>query len=193
MALLRMTAAERSACAAAAVVRGVVVGGAVVLGAFALAACSIADADPVPSASRDSARPAGWKRLPSVAAAVGAAARGDGIAIDAVDAWGEPAIGCYAVWLTLHGRGGDARALADQVLASLAQASQASSAISISELALPTGVDGVLSFAFARTPYRGRVRAQLAAGRIALTTCFANQREPGACDAPCASVLRGAP
>jgi hypothetical protein len=194
----------------------------------ALVACSAADAGPAQGREpvapapvrRDPAvHPAGWKRLPGIATAVGAAARGEGVGgpggsegvvIDEVDAWGEPAIGCYAVWLALHGREGDAAVLARQVLDGLAgvagvsrlgarpgdaraRGTRPEEPIAITEIAMPTGPQGELAFAFARPPYRGRVRAQLGAGRIAMTACFANQREPGACDAPCASVLRGVP
>lgn len=199
--------------------------------AVALVACSAADAEPAPrrepvepaTVRRDPAapaiarrdpvvHPAGWKQLPGIVTAVGAAARGEGgapgrgegVEIDEVDAWGEPAIGCYAVWLALHGREGDAAVLARQVLDGLARVgarpgdarargARAEPPIAITEIAMPAGPQGVLAFAFARPPYRGRVRAQLGAGRIALTACFANQREPGACDAPCASVLQGVP
>lgn len=172
--------------------------------AIALVACSAAGADP---AASEGVHPAGWQRLPAIAAAVRAAATADGVVIDAVDAWGEPAIGCHAVWLALHGGTSDARVLADQILVGIAQVGlgvavaprgaamprQAGGAIAVSELAMPTGAEGVLAFAFARAPYRGRVRAKLGNGQIAAVACFANQREPGACDAPCASVLRGVP
>ena len=90
--------------------------------AVALVACSAAGADPAGAPSRERAHPEGWKQLPSIATAVGAAARADRVTIDAVDAWGEPATGCYAVWLALRGASGDAPALADQVLAGLALA-----------------------------------------------------------------------
>lgn len=175
--------------------------------AVALVACSAAGADPAGSSHERGARPAGWKQLPAIAAAVEAGARGDGVVVDAVDAWGEPAVGCYAVWLALHGGTSDSRVLADQILVGLARVGQRPpeiaggarpaqappAAIAVGELTMPSAPEGVLAFAFTRAPYRGRVRAQLGHGRIAATACFANQREPGACDAPCASVLRGAP
>jgi hypothetical protein len=236
--------------------------------AVALVACSAAGADPAGAPSRERVRPESWKQLPSIAGAVGAAAKAEGVTIDAVDAWGDPANGCYAVWLALRGKSGDAPALADQVLAGLARAaaprratappagskpapaergtrsqaasapagrvtsqatspstergtsqaapaergvrsqatspstergarsqagSASASALAISELVKPAGRDGVLSFAFASAPYRGRLRAQLGGGRIDAAACFGNQRAPLACDAACALVLEGTP
>jgi hypothetical protein len=154
--------------------------------AVALVACSAAGAEPTVAPSREAIHPEGWKQLPSIATAVGAAAKADGVTVDAVDAWGEPANGCYAVWLALHGKSGDAPALADQVLAGLGQ-------LQISELVKPAGPAGVLSLAFASAPYRGRVRAQLGAGRIDAVACFGNRRAPLACDRACVRVLEGTP
>jgi hypothetical protein len=157
--------------------------------AVALVACSAAGAEPgAPAEGRAGTPPAGWKQLPPIAAAVGAAARADGVAIDAVDAWGEPALGCYGVWLTLRGGTADAPALADQVLGSVKAWSG-----SIGEIVKPGPPEGVLAFAFARPPYRGRVRAHLGNGRITAIACFGNQREPAACEAACTRALQGVP
>jgi hypothetical protein len=183
--------------------------------AVALVACSAAGADPGASPGRGiTARPGGWKQLPPIATAVAAAAKADGVAVDAVDAWGEPAAGCYAVWLELHGGAGDAAALADQVLAGLqggggprdatAAAPKAAAGsrdagagarrgFSITELVKPSGADGVLAFAFASPAYHGRLRAQLGNGRITTILCFANQREPLRCEAACTRVLEAVP
>ena len=106
MALLRVIGVALVAC------------GAVALVAYRPAG---ADADPAAAPGRDRAHPDGWKQLPSIAAAVGAAAKAEGVTVDAVDAWGERADGCYAVWLALHGASGDAPALAEQVLAGLSK------------------------------------------------------------------------
>jgi hypothetical protein len=156
---------------------------------LALVACSPAGAGPAgiqpAAAPAGPVHPAGWRRLPAIGASVTAAAKADGVTVDAVDAWGEPQLGCYAVWLDLHGGAADAAALADQVLGSAA-------ALSPSDVATPSGPDGRLGFAFARPPYHGRVRAQLGAGRISAVACFGNQREPVTCDAACNHVL-GAP
>jgi len=163
--------------------------------AVAVAACSAAGAEPAPAArpaaaaaapAGPAAHPAGWRQLPAIASAVAAAARADGVAVDATDAWGEPARGCYAVWLALRGGSAGAAALADQVLGSVA-------GLAPTEVVRPIGPDGTLAFGFARPPYRGRVRARVGAGRIAAVACFANQREPLTCDAACRGVLEAAP
>jgi len=167
--------------------------------AVALVACTTAAAEPGAPASRGaSAPPAGWKQLPPIAAAAGAAAKADGVTIDAVDAWGEPAIGCYAVWLALHGGTAGAPALAEQVLDSFKGAGGApkpaggpQGAFSLDDLVKPGEPEGVLAFAFTRPPYRGRVRAHLGNGRITAIACFGNQREPAACEATCARVVQG--
>jgi hypothetical protein len=155
---------------------------------LAIVACSPAGAEPVaaePVAAEPASRvhPAGWRQLPAIRAAVSAAAKADGITVDAADAWGEPRMGCYAVWLDVHGDAADAAALADQVLGSAA-------VLSPSDVAKPSGPDGMLGFSFASPPYRGRVRAQLGAGRISAVACFGNQREPVTCDTACNRVLR---
>jgi hypothetical protein len=147
----------------------------------AIVACSPASAEPA-----DRAHPPGWQQLPAITGAITTAARAGGATVEAVDAWGEPAAGCYAVWLGLRGRAADAAALADQVLTGAA-------GLAPSEVARPTGADGVLAFGFARPPYRGRVRARLGDGRISAVACFGNQREPVACDAACAGVVQGVP
>jgi hypothetical protein len=183
--------------------------------AAALAACSIAcssaAAEPgAPASAPPTALPAGWVPLPPIAAAVAAAAKTDGVVIDAALAFGEPARGCYAVWLALHGPAATAAALADQVLDGLpagggprvAAGTRAAGAappagspgtISISGVVKPSGASGVLELAFARPPYHGRVRAQLGDGRIAAVACFANQREPLTCDAACTRLLQDMP
>jgi hypothetical protein len=149
--------------------------------AVALVACSAAGAEPA-AAPSGAAHPEGWKQLPAMAAAASTAARADGVTIDSADAWGEPAHGCYAVWLELHGGASEAPALADQVLAGMPR-------IAISEVVKPTAATGVLTLAFTSLPYHGRVRAQLGKGRIAAVACFANEREPLACQAICTQLL----
>ncbi|HEX4418499.1 MAG TPA: hypothetical protein VH165_11395, partial [Kofleriaceae bacterium] len=96
--------------------------------AVALGACGTAGADPAPPAPATSpaapagvglAMPAHWKPLPPIAAALAAAAKADGVAIDGADAWGDPAAGCYTVRLALHGGNASTTVLADQVLEGL--------------------------------------------------------------------------
>ena len=170
-ALAAMTAAACSSAGAAPAASG--------------AAPAASGAAPAPSKPEPAAHPARWRALPAIAAAVTTAAAGDGTVVDAASAWGDPAAGCYAVWLDAHGPAAPAPALADQVLAGAA-------ALAPADVVKPAGPDGELAFAFARPPYRGRIRARLGSGRISAVACFGNQREPQACDAACAGVLQGA-
>ena len=82
------------------------------------------------------------------------------------------------MWLALHGRIAGAPALDDQVLDGFRgaagprdganrprkDAAGAQAAVSLGEVVKPSEPAGVLAFAFARPPYRGR--AQLGDGRI---------------------------
>lgn len=169
------------------------------LTALALVACRAAAADPsaaeagfppppaaAPLAAPHAAAPTGWTQLPAMAAAVAAAASDPATASVATDAWGDPATGCYAIWLDLHAAAGDAPALAEQVLGQL-------TGLTVGARVKPTTADGELTFNFARPPYRGRLRAQLGHGRVAATACFGNQREPVACDTICTRVLHDVP
>jgi hypothetical protein len=140
-----------------------------------LVACSAAGAD-------DRALPAGWKPLPSIATAARAAIKADGVVVDRADAAGDPASGCYAIWLDIHSGKAEPSALVDEILAGM-------TGITVHDVVKP-GADGVMSLGFERAPYRGRLRARLGAGTIAATACFANAREPAHCEATCAQVLR---
>ncbi|HET9621747.1 MAG TPA: hypothetical protein VFP84_10290 [Kofleriaceae bacterium] len=157
--------------------------------ALALVACNAAGADPAPPGALPGS-PASWKALPAIASAVSQAAAADGVTVDATDAWGDPALGCFAVRLALHGGAASNDALVDQVLAGLASKP---GGLTFSELVKPTPTGDVLAFSFARAPYRGRVRAKLAAGKITALACFGNQRAPAGCETTCGHMLQGAP
>lgn len=154
--------------------------------AVALAGCAAA-AQPTPApepvVASGIAVPVGWQALPELATAVGHAARGDGVVVEGVEAWGEPGRGCYAAWIALRGGDGGNLLVADDVVAGLA-----AEKIAISEVVKPAG-DGVMSFGFARLPYAGKLRARLERGRVIALACFANDREPGSCAATCAALL----
>jgi len=118
--------------------------------------------------------PAGWIAMPTVASA----------AIDALgakgatgDAWGEPAMGCYAVAVGFAAH--DAKALL----------ADAKAAVSVRDVVEPPAQGGVLSFAFDRGAWQGRVRAVIATGEVTALACFWNDREPAACEAACVGVL----
>jgi len=147
----------------------------------ACAACGSADAQP-PQASGIAA-PAGWQALPALAGAARQGAAAGGVTVDGAEAWGEPAMGCYAVWVAMHGSGGDAPALADQIRGGLAAAR-----IDVKDVTAP-GADGLMALGFAKPPYAGRLRARLGGGRIVALACFGNGREPKACERACEGVL----
>jgi len=170
MDLLRVIAAARGVRAVAAF-------------ALALAAgCSPAGAQP--STSSGLTPPAGWTELPEIAAAAAAALRADGVTLEGSEAWGEPARGCYAVWLALRGP----HAAAAQVLAGLE-----AQGITLADVVKPETADGIATARFEKAPYRGRLRARASAGRLVALACFANEREPASCEAPCTTLLGGLP
>lgn len=86
-------------------------------------ACRAADAAPeiVPDVSTRATSgltmPSGWRPIPAIAAAATAALE-DPTAIDGAQAWGEPALGCYAVWISMRGTG-DAAAIGARIVSGL--------------------------------------------------------------------------
>ena len=146
-----------------------------IAGMLGLVACSAAGAD-------DRALPAGWKQLPAIANAASASIKADGVVVDRAEAAGDPASGCYAMWLDVHGGKAEPSALADEILAGM-------TGITVHDVVKPAA-DGVMTLGFERAPYRGRLRAKLGAGTISAIACFANAREPAHCEATCAQVLR---
>ena len=122
--------------------------------------------------------------LPELAAAVRDATKADGVTVDGVEAWGETARGCYAVWFRLAG----AKAKADAVIAGLAAEN-----VATSNVVKPESGDGVMAVTFAKPPYTGRLRVRTLDGKLTALACFANQREPKACEAPCTSLLGAVP
>lgn len=139
-----------------------------------LASCGRASGDTGKQASGLGA-PVGWRALPEIAAAIGAKAD-----LDGVEAWGEPAKGCYAVWIAARG-GGD---LAGELLTALA-----TEKVATTEVTKPSGDTGVLAFTLERGAYRGKVRAQVETSGVTALACYHNQREPAACETTCAAFL----
>ena len=138
------------------------------LGVIALVACR---ADAAPGSGVHV--PATWQALPELAQAVASAGH-------------EPAMGCYATWLTLRG----APAAPDAILAAV---QHDVTGLALTDVVKPEGA-GKLTFAFERAPYRGRVRATVAPdGGIAALACFWNDREPAACAVACTGVLGSRP
>jgi hypothetical protein len=155
----------------------------------AISACVVAagcgQAGAEATASSGLLAPAGWKPLPDLAQAVAPATKAAGVTIDGTEAWGETAIGCYALWLKLHGVGATSEAVMNGL--DLAR-------ISVRDVVAPEpGEDGLVALTFERPPYRGRLRARMAGGSITALACFANDREPSSCDQPCTTLLGGLP
>jgi hypothetical protein len=151
---------------------------------IALASCRASEAGP----SSGLTPPAGWKPLPELATAARDGAKHAGVTIDGVEAWGEPARGCYGAWLGMHAGAGSPAAIANAMLQSMPPE------LAVTDLVKPAGSGdaGILSLAFARAPYTGRVRAQLTkTGLVSLVACYWNAREPAACEAACSELLGG--
>lgn len=147
------------------------------------AACGQAGAQP--TATSGLQPPAGWQALPELGRAVGAAASAQGVTVDGTEAWGETSIGCYGVWVKLHGSG----ATAAEVMKGLELAK-----LSLRDVVSPAADDdGLIAVTFERLPYRGRLRVRAAGGTITALACFANDREPASCDQPCTTLLGGLP
>ncbi|HEY4055122.1 MAG TPA: hypothetical protein VGM39_00895 [Kofleriaceae bacterium] len=160
----------------------------------ALAACGDAGADS--SAKSGSVAenvfsglkaPAGWISLPAIADVMRDAARSAGANVIGREAWGEPSRGCYAVWMRLGGSG----AKADVIVSSFGgtDAVKAGGAILTSDVVKPTAIPGTLSFAWKRGVYAGKLRAKITADGVEALSCFANDREPKACEAGCNAML----
>lgn len=136
--------------------------------------------------------PAGWRALPELVTAATDVAKQSKLRLDAVEAWGEPSRGCYSTWLAVTGDPGAPDALAELVIADLS-ATPALTGIAISDVVKPTvktAESGVMSLAFSRAPYRGRLRAQIGkTGAYAVLACFWNEREPIACEAACTQLV----
>jgi hypothetical protein len=155
--------------------------------AVASAACRASEAGP----GSGLVPPSGWQPLPALATAATDAAQSGGTRIDAVEAWGETARGCYAAWIALQGGGGDPAAMADQLVTSLS-AEPALAGIVVRDVIAPAagGKSGVLALTFQRGVHRGKLRATLASdGKVEALACFWNQREPIACEQSCTTLL----
>ena len=157
----------------------------------ALAACSSADAQP--PATSGIKPPSGWQAQPQIAKAA-KDAFGKSKNVDGVEAFGEPAMGCYMLWMSLRGSG-SAKDVAEELVKGLVPDPKAKRKLEITDVVKPTAEEGVLSLAFASPPYKGRLRARLGKGKIVTLACFSSQREPAACESTCTTVLAtaGAP
>ena len=149
----------------------------------ALAACTPADAQPKSGIQP----PPGWTPQPAIASAAKAALGKQ--TIDAVEAHGEPAMGCYLLWMSVRGSG-SAKDIAAQVVKGLADPA-AERPLALTDVVQPTTEAGVLSFTFASAPYTGRLRATVGNGKIDTLACFWSEREPAACSTACTKLFAG--
>jgi hypothetical protein len=155
--------------------------------ALALAACRSSEA----GSGSGLTPPPGWTALPALATAASDAAKAGRISVDAVEAWGEPARGCYATWIALRGGGGAADVMATELVNSV-RAEPALVGIVVRDVVKPAAGAkiGVLSLTFERGIYRGKLRATLGSdGKLAALACFWNLREPIACEQACTGLL----
>ncbi len=141
-------------------------------------------------ATTASATPKGWKPDGELAnaAATAAADSKAGVGVTGSEAWSDPARGCYAISLAIHGGAVPIEVAADQLLAALGKDD-----VHVHDVAKPPAGDrGTLALAFDARGYHGTLRADLAStGDVHAFACVWNQREPQACEAGCAD-LRGA-
>jgi hypothetical protein len=144
-----------------------------------LVACS-GSAEAQPPEISGLSTPSGWQSLPVLATAVRTAAQAHGVTIAGSEAWGEPAIGCYAMWIALRGTG----TTVAQVFTGLDKAG-----IVPKDFVKPTTEYGPISLGFERGEHRGRLRVHTSDGRLSAIACFANAREPASCEAGCKALL----
>ena len=158
--------------------------------AILLVACADAGAQPPPAVTIKP--PAGWTAQPAIAAAAKDAL--GKAKVDGIEAFGEPAMGCYSVWMTVHGSG-KATELAEQLVRGLTEPDKKKPKrkVDIKDVVKPTAEEGVLALTFESAPYKGRLRARLGKGRITALACWSAQREPAACDAACTTILGALP
>jgi len=150
--------------------------------AFAVAAvagCGSAGAQPDQASGLTA--PAGWLRLEPAETAAKLAAAAPNVTVAGVQAWGEPALGCYALWLSLRGSGGDGESIARDVVEGLRTAK-----FTVADQPV---ADGMLEVGLERAPYKGRMRARVGEGAVTGLACIANQRDPAGCEAGCTALL----
>lgn len=148
-------------------------------------ACTAAGAQPPAGAIKP---PPGWTAQPTVVAAA-KEALGSKTVIDGLEAFGDPAMGCYSVWMAVRGAG-SAKDLAEQIVKGLAGEQRR---VDIKDVVKPTADEGLLALVFESAPVKGRLRARIGKGKIVTLACWSTPREPIACDRACTSLLGALP
>jgi hypothetical protein len=132
--------------------------------------------------------PPGWTAQPAIATAA-KDALGKKSVVDGLEAFGDPAMGCYSVWMAVRGAG-SAKDLAEQLVKGLAGATRK---VDIKDVVKPTTDEGLLALAFEAASVKGRLRARLGKGKIVTLACWSTPREPLACERACTSLLGALP
>ena len=156
-----------------------------------VAACADAGAQPPQTSGIE--MPPSWTAQPVIVAAAKAALAKT--TIDGIEAFGEPAMGCYSLWMSVR-ESGTAKDLAEQIvrgLAAPADKKPPARKLDVKDVVKPQTDEGVLSLAFETAPYKGRLRARLGKGRIVALACWASPREPLACEQACTTLLGALP
>lgn len=154
--------------------------------ALALAVGALADAHAAPAPAR--ALPPHWRELPAVARVVTGALVP--ATVDRVEAWGDPAAGCFAASAVMRGAARDASVVRDEVIGSLRADPRLAQLV---VHAATARADGGTDATFERAPYHGTLRATPAAsGEVDVIACVWNEREPATCEAACKQLLGGA-
>lgn len=104
----------------------------------------------------------------------------------ASDGWVEPAAGCYAIWLRLAGPAAPIARATGQLVASV----ESAGLIVRDVVTSIADSRGAVALEFAKAPYQGVLRAELArSGELEALACAWNQREPTICAPTCKKLL----
>jgi hypothetical protein len=136
------------------------------------------------------ALPPGWRPQPPLAeAGMTAASRGAGGRAIAVEAWGDPGLGCFVTLVAVTGtRGEKVATIAAELETTLAAGFQ------VADWSVIDGQVAELSGRIVGTDRRGAVRGHVVVSpagvpRAVVAACFYNEREPVRCDAACTALL----
>lgn len=155
-------------------------------------ACLVAAAHASPPSPSSTPRapitpPPGWKAAPKLARAAASAAGTEAAKVVASEAWSEPSIGCYAMWLRMWGPAAPTDRAAQQLVAGLEKAG-----FTVRDVVAPMPPDrrGVVGLRLSKAPYHGLLRAVVtSAGELDAVACAWNQREPSICAPACAKLM----
>ncbi len=138
--------------------------------------------------------PSGWVPQPALVEVVNGVVLPVGSTYVAVDAWGDPGAGCFALWTTTQ------RTRPSTLAAEHADLARALAPLGVAALPpLPAGATtwtATVDAAVVEGGLRGKLRVSLggapAAVTLAQVACMHNAREPIYCEAACTSLLDAA-